>query len=71
MTLTVSKQGELFEVDDKDIPGSPPVGRGRTIKEAMGDFLWNNQRKFGVLFKFDKSAEPTYRRQRRREMAKR
>ena len=25
-TLTISRKGNLFEVDDKSIPGSPPVG---------------------------------------------
>lgn len=42
-TLYLFKQGGAFVVDDPFVPGSPPVGRGRTMKEAIGDWFINNQ----------------------------
>jgi hypothetical protein len=47
--LTISTEGRGFVCDDKSRPGSPPVGRGRTFKEAIGDFIINNQ-SFELVF---------------------
>lgn len=58
--LTVKKTADssgTFEIDEPKRPGSPPVGRGATMIEAMGDYLLNNQRYLGVTFDLDESAQ--------------
>lgn len=58
--LTVKKTADssgTFEIDEPTRPGSPPVGRGATMIEAMGDYLLNNQRYLGVTFDVDESAQ--------------
>jgi hypothetical protein len=52
--LTVTKEGDLFVVDDLTRPGSPPVGRGKTILEAIGWWVLNNQKQMD--FEFDWTA---------------
>lgn len=69
--LTISKEYGSFLVDDKSRPGSPPVGRGRTIKEAIGDWLHNNQSLMDVQFEVDTTAEPAVKRWFNREWSKR
>ena len=72
ITLTISKPSkQMFEVDDNSIPGSPPVGRGRTMKEAIGDWFHNNQSRVDVKYVLHSSAEEAEKRRRRRELAKR
>lgn len=56
-TLTVDKEGEMFVVDDLSEPGSPVVGRGRTLKESIGDYFINNQKQFGVEFEVKPQAQ--------------
>lgn len=72
MKLTISKRdnGE-FEVEDLSIPGSPPVGYGKHMMEAIGRYFHANQTKLGIEFDVDKSAVPAEMRRRRRELAKR
>lgn len=72
MKLTLSKResGE-FEVDDRSLPGSPPVGHGRTMMEAIGSFFHSNQTRLGIEFEVDDSAWQTELRRCRRELAKR
>ena len=60
-----------FTVDDISRPGSPLVGRGRTMKEAIGDYFHNNQTEFGISFEVDKSASKAELRRRARELSKR
>lgn len=43
LRLVLKKQGKAFVVD-ANRPGSPPIGRGSTMKAALGDWLHNNQR---------------------------
>ena len=56
MKVKISKRGNCFEADPVEMPGSPPVGRGNSIKEALGDFLIHYQQQLGVDFEVDKSA---------------
>jgi dsDNA-binding SOS-regulon protein len=50
LKLTVTKSGTELTVDDLATPGSPPVGRGASLKEAVGDWLLNNQTRLGISF---------------------
>jgi hypothetical protein len=70
-TLCISKRGATFTVDDPTRPGSPPVGRGLTMKGAIGDWLHHNQAEMGITFCVDDSAMPAELARRRREMAQR
>lgn len=60
-----------FEVDPIEKPGMPKVGRGRTMKEALGDFLINYQDELGIKLELDTSAQRTEQRRRQRELGKR
>lgn len=71
MRLTISKEGDHFLVDDRTKTGSPPVGRGRTMMEAVGCWLHHNRGEVGIEFDVDPSAMPTEHRRRAREMRKR
>lgn len=55
-TLTVSYNNGTWEVDDKSRPGFPPVGRGSTLKEAIGDYVCNNIDSFDITLDFTKKA---------------
>lgn len=72
MKLTISKRdnGE-FEVENLAIPGSPPVGYGRTMMEAIGRYFHANQTKLGIDFEVDETALPAEMRRRQRELRKR
>lgn len=50
MKLSIEKDGKDFVVDNKDVSGSPKVGRGRTLMSAIGSWLHNNQDKMGIEF---------------------
>ena len=41
LTITADDYG-MFEADDTSRPGSPPVGRGASICEAIGEYAMNN-----------------------------
>jgi hypothetical protein len=56
MRIKVSKTQEGFLVDPVSEPGSPAVGRGETMKEALGDFLIHYQSKLGLTIDLDGSA---------------
>lgn len=71
MKLTIDKQGGRFVVDEPAALGSPWVGRGRTMTEAMGDFFRKHQREFGVEFEVLPSALASEIRRRNRELRKR
>jgi hypothetical protein len=71
MLLKISKEGRQFVVDDFSRPGSPIVGYGRTIKEAIGDYFHGNQVELDIAFAVDESAQPAETRRRRRELSKR
>ena len=72
MKLTINKiSSRLFSVDDVSRPGSPIVGYGRTIKEAIGDYFHANQNELKIKFVVTESAKPAEMRRRRRELSKR
>jgi hypothetical protein len=71
MTLKISKANGQFMVDDTSRPGSPAVGRGRTMKEAIGDYFHANQAEFGIAFDVDASAQNAELRRRNRETGRR
>jgi hypothetical protein len=71
MKLTIIKHDDSFEVDDKSAPGMPPVGRGRTMLEAIGSWLHNNQERMGIEFELEGSVVQTEERRRQRELSKR
>lgn len=58
MKIKISKDrySSGFVADPVDEPGSPPVGRGTTITEALGDFLVHYQAELGVEIEVDESA---------------
>jgi hypothetical protein len=70
-TLTLSKDGRTFVVDDRSKTGSPACGRGKTMKEAIGDYFFNNREEFDFDFEVDETARPAEMRRRARELAKR
>lgn len=56
MKVKVSKRGNRFEADPVELPGSPPVGKGDSIMEALGDFLHQYRAELGVEIELDGSA---------------
>jgi hypothetical protein len=72
MKIVLKKNGpNSFEVDPVDKPGSPAVGRGKTMLEAFGNFLICYQEELGLNIVVDASARATEMARRRREMGKR
>jgi hypothetical protein len=71
MKLTISKEDGQFLVDDRTRPGSPPVGRGRTIREAIGDYFHSNQRALNIEFEVHGTALAAEMRRRSRELSRR
>lgn len=71
MRLKLSKEHGQFVVDAPFGSGSPAVGRGRTIREAIGDFFHVNQTELDISFIVDESARPAEMRRRSRELSKR
>jgi hypothetical protein len=70
MKLRISKEGTRFVVDDMS-PGTPTVGRGRTMLEAIGSWFHNHQNDIGLEFEVDETAMPAEMRRRSRELSKR
>lgn len=72
MKIVLRKHGpRSFEVDPVEKPGSPAVGRGRTMLEALGNFLICYQKELGLNIVVDESAQASERQRRRRELSKR
>lgn len=76
MKLVIKKNADSspsyrFCVDTPERPGAVPVGYGRTMKEALGDWLINNQRDLNLFIDVDETAKPTEMARRRRELSKR
>lgn len=69
--LVIDRDDGVFVVDMADRPGSPPVGRGRTLKEALGDWLLNNQRELGMVVDITEAVVPYENRRQARELASR
>lgn len=70
MKIKISKYNQ-FEVDPVDLPGSPKIGRGRTMLEALGSFLICYQDALNLTIEVDETAKPAEKRRRRRELSKR
>lgn len=70
MKILLKKDGNRFEVTDNRL-GAVPVGRGRTMYEALGSYLLNNQEFLDVYIDVDESVQATEDRRRQRELAKR
>jgi predicted ATP-grasp superfamily ATP-dependent carboligase len=71
MLLTISKEDNRFIVDDRSRPGTPRVGWGRTMKEAIGDYFHGNQTELNIEFEVHGTAKPAEQRRRRRELFRR
>lgn len=56
MKIKISMTPDGFVADPTSEPGSPPVGRGATMAEALGEFLILYQAKLGVTVEIDRSA---------------
>lgn len=71
MKLQISKNSSgQFEVWDYS-PGSPPVGRGRSMIEAIGSYFHNNQTKLNIHFEVHDTAKKAVMDRFKREVAKR
>lgn len=57
MKVLIRRRGNQFEADPVDLPGSPPVGRGATIIEALGNFLISYQHDLGLEIEVDETAK--------------
>lgn len=71
MKVKIRKRGDCFEADPVELPGSPPVGRGGSIAEALGDFMIHYQKDFGLEIDVDTSAEQSELKRRETEINKR
>jgi hypothetical protein len=71
MKIVIKDHGGSIEVDPVELPGSPPVGRGSTIAEALGNFLICYQKELGLEIEVDDSAKKAEKKRRRDELAKR
>ncbi|WP_199031399.1 hypothetical protein [Ralstonia sp. ASV6] len=56
MKIKISKEAGGYVVDPVDLPGIPPVGRGKTVSEAMGDFLAHYHVQMGLEIELDLTA---------------
>lgn len=43
--------------DPVNLPGSPPVGKGGSIAEALGDFMIHYQEELGIQIEVDATAQ--------------
>jgi hypothetical protein len=69
--LTIDREENHFVVDDKSVPGSPPVGRGDTMMEAIGNYFHHNRDRFDLDFIVTKEALPYEMERRKQELGKR
>ncbi len=71
MKIEIRKYGNGFAVDPISEPGSPRMGVGRTMDQALADFLRAYQNKLGLHIEVAESAQPAELARRKRELAKR
>lgn len=57
MHLKISKSECSFDVYVVERPGSPPVGKGSSIAEALGNFMLQYQGQLGVTIEAYASAQ--------------
>ncbi|ODP35137.1 hypothetical protein [Pandoraea sp. ISTKB] len=55
MKVKISKRGAHFEVDPVDMPGSPLVGKGESVAEALAEFMIFYQARLGIEIEVDAS----------------
>jgi hypothetical protein len=60
-----------LEIDPVELPGSPSVGRGNTIEEALGNFLIAYQKELGLDSEVDESAKKAEKKRRKDALAQR
>ena len=71
MKIQISKEGEGFVADPIEKPGSPMVGRGVSIEDALGNFLINHQNELGLELVLHPSAQPAELKRREDALAQR
>lgn len=69
--ITLSYKDGLFSFDERKLAGTPPVGYGRTMEEAMANWLRYWACEFGIVMRLDESAEPFEMIRRHKELSKR
>jgi len=57
MKIKITKGADGFVADPLEFPGSPPVGRGQTLGEALGDFLIFYRDRLGIEIEVDSSID--------------
>lgn len=57
LLITYNEALHTFTVDDPEMPGSPAVGRGATMAEALGEWLLQNQHLVHIHLDVDESAQ--------------
>lgn len=57
MKICTKREYGEFIAEPVDLPGSPLVGKGANIKEALGDFLIHYQEQLGITIDVDATAE--------------
>jgi hypothetical protein len=74
VTLTLSKPYpyyEIFQCDDPSAPGSPPVGRGDSLIEALGSWVHRNRDRLRLVINIDESAAKAEQERRQEELGTR
>ncbi|MBP8276044.1 MAG: hypothetical protein KAX55_04040 [Propionivibrio sp.] len=57
MKIKISKDSRGgYMVDPVELPGMPPVGRGNSVTEAMGNFMAHYHKQIGLVIEVDASA---------------
>lgn len=70
-TLTIRKEGKSLYVDDLSRAGSPPIGLGETLEEAIGNYFINNQKAFDIIFDVQPTALTAEDKRRRKALKER
>lgn len=71
MKIKIFKFDYGFEVQPDPCIGSPYVGRGHTVNDAIANYIRIYQHQLGLEITVDESAWPTELRRRERELRKR
>jgi hypothetical protein len=72
MKIVIKSHGRgSIKVDPVELPGSPSVGHGKTIEEALGNFLIAYQKELGLDIVVDESAKKAEKKRRRDALAQR
>ncbi|MBN3729426.1 hypothetical protein [Burkholderia sp. Tr-20390] len=57
MKIKISKRGTRYEVDPIEMPGSPPIGKGESVAEALAEFLIFYRKRLGIEIEVDPSVD--------------